>query len=386
LEFFKSWVTKEKDRPIYLWLYYCFPAERGHRGGWHVFPGFFAHGMDRWFKRFHRHGVRGAFFNGGGQDIEMYLTFKLLDDPTQDVDTLLDAYFDRYFGAAAGPLKAFYLEVEAAYCDPANYPQHEPGKPIGHQTEELAWRYLGTPARMTRLERLVTEARQAATPELEQRRVALFEREIWDYMRAGPIRTTNLKRPEYPDLPATLERWLFREPGMAADDAIQGKPFLLETAGSYYAWKGKTRPGASGSITGLTDGNVTESTFFFNPKQDEISARCELGPVPATGRVLRMIRVCWTMADSQRRRAQLKFGVRDATTGKWQDVTGFLGIDKWEGAKPDSYMVLNIPFPAGAVTNFDAIRLVDGAHRIGANPTRLTEIDVTTTPGNTVTK
>ena len=128
----------------------------------------------------------------------------------------------------------------------------------------------------------------------------------------------------------------------------------------------------------LTDGGTSESVFFFHPKPVAIVARCDLGVVPPAGRELRELRVCWTMADSQRSRANVKFAVRDAETGDWRDVTGFLKVGEWEKAKPDSYMVLSVPFGPGAVGGFDAVRMVDGAHLIGVNPTRFTEVDVVT--------
>ncbi|MBL7224082.1 MAG: DUF4838 domain-containing protein, partial [Candidatus Brocadiae bacterium] len=181
VEFFNSWVTKEKDRPIYLWLYYCFPQEIAARGGWHCFPGFFAHGIDRWFKRFHRHGIRGAFFNGWGQDVEAYVTLKLLDDPTRSVDAILDDYFAGYYGAAATPMKELYLAIEHTYSDPAGYPEGF----TGHQRKKIAWEHLGTAQRLTRFGRLMVQAQQAAKTDLETRRVALFKRAVWDYMVEG---------------------------------------------------------------------------------------------------------------------------------------------------------------------------------------------------------
>ncbi|NQT51704.1 hypothetical protein HQ576_06630, partial [bacterium] len=181
VEFFNSWVTKEKDRPIYLWLYYCFPQEIAARGGWHCFPGFFAHGIDRWFKRFHRHGIRGAFFNGWGQDVEAYVTLKLLDRPSRKVDEILDDYFAGYYGAAATPMKELYLAIEDTYSDPAGYPEGF----TGHQRKKIAWEHLGTAQRMAKFGRLMAQAQQAAKTDLETRRVALFKRAVWDYMVEG---------------------------------------------------------------------------------------------------------------------------------------------------------------------------------------------------------
>ncbi|PJB69489.1 MAG: hypothetical protein CO095_09905 [Armatimonadetes bacterium CG_4_9_14_3_um_filter_58_7] len=380
VKFYDSWVTKEKDRPIFLWLYYCFPAEVGHGGGWNVFPGFFAHRIERWFKRFHRDGIRSAFFNGFGQEVEAFVTFKLLDDPTRDVDQLLDEYFARYYGAAAKPMKSFYLTVEGIYGDPGNYPRLEGGKILGHQSEEMAWKFLGTPERMADLGSLVVKARELAKTDTEKRRLALFEKEIWEYMKTGPYRTVVVEHLEFPDRGVELQRIMYRQPEMSGDDAAQGREFILETEGSYFNWGGKTIFHKGNTIVGLTDGDVAESLFFHHSQPMEVTARCELGEVTAEGRELRQIRLCWTMEDSQRSRANIKFAVRDAKAQDWRDVTGFLQVDQWEGAKADCYRVLTVSFPSGAVTNFDAVRLIDGAPLAKLYYTRFTEIDVVTGP------
>lgn len=380
LKFFDSWVTKEKDRPIYLWLYYCFPTERGHRlGGWHVWPGFFAHGIDRWFKRFAEHGVKGAFFNGGGQDVEMYVTFKLLDDPTQDVDALLEEYFAGYYGAAAEPMKRFYLLVEAIYSNPANYPESEPGKPIGHQTEKQAWCFLATPERMAALQECIAEAGRLASTDAERQRVALFEREVWDYMTAGPVQTMPVERSVYPDATATVTRLLGRPPKMAERHAAQGRPFVVDTPGSYAHWDDKTHP-TGRPLNGLADGDVSRSLFLGSREHKRIDLRCDLGPVPPEGRRLEQITLCWSLEDPARCRAHVSLAVRDAETGTWRDISGMLTVERRESSLPRSYKVLRVSFPPGAVAGFDAVRVTDASMEEGWNPTRWTEFQVVTLP------
>jgi hypothetical protein len=83
--------------------------------------------------------------------VEAYVTYRLMDDPALNLDTLLDEYFTRLYGPAAGPLRMFYETVEQAYGNPANYPEAiATGKIEGHhhQTEEVAWGYLGNAKRM----------------------------------------------------------------------------------------------------------------------------------------------------------------------------------------------------------------------------------------------
>ena len=181
LNLLKQWVEKDPRRRYFLFVYYCFPGENAVAGGFHCFPGFFAHGLDRWFKAFHKYGVRGAYYCGFGQDVEAYLTFKLMDDTTQDVDVLLDEYFTGMYGAAAGPMKALYLRIEDVYSHADDYPEDFES----HQTRDVAWGCLGTEERMAELGELMAQARAAAKTDLEKARVALFEKQVWEYMTVG---------------------------------------------------------------------------------------------------------------------------------------------------------------------------------------------------------
>ena len=184
----KAWREQEKGRPLYLWLYYTFPVEIANGRKFHCFPGFFAHAVGEQFSLFETCSIRGMFHCGYGQDVEAYVTYKLMANPGLSVDDLLEEYFDRLYGAAAGPMKQLYLTMEEIYGTPANY-----SDPIAtgrqeahhHQTEEMAWGYLGTARRMASLGRLMSQAKQLASTELERQRVALFEMGVWDYMTAG---------------------------------------------------------------------------------------------------------------------------------------------------------------------------------------------------------
>lgn len=183
---FESWVTKEKGRPIYLWLYYTFPQEIATGGGWHCFPGFFAHTAARQLAEFAQAGIKGIFCNGMPTDFDAYLVMRLFDDPTLNVDAVMDEFFTLYYGAAAQPMKRLYLAIEDAFSNPANYPDYVRTRPGHyHQTEELAWGYVGTEARMKLFADLMEQAEAAAQTDVERKRVRLFRREVWDYMVAG---------------------------------------------------------------------------------------------------------------------------------------------------------------------------------------------------------
>jgi hypothetical protein len=176
----KAWAAADPGRPLYLWLYDTFPVETARNGGQNCFPGFFAHTIGTQMKEFHRLGVRGMFHCGYGQEVEAYVTFKLMDDPTLAVDTLLASYFAGLYGAAAAPMQQLYLDIEKTYSDPALRPA--PGEA---PFIEVNWKHLGSPERMAALEALLGQAKALATTEREKRNVALFEVGVWSYMLAG---------------------------------------------------------------------------------------------------------------------------------------------------------------------------------------------------------
>jgi len=60
-----------------------------------------------------------------------------------------------------------------------------PSRPVGHQTEEVAWGLLGTRDRMAELAKLMQSAKAAARTDWEKRRVELFDRGVWQYMLRG---------------------------------------------------------------------------------------------------------------------------------------------------------------------------------------------------------
>jgi len=185
LDLYKKWV-EPRDRRIYLWNYYCFPMEPAVIHDWNCFPGFSAHMLAEQIKMYHKDGVRGVFLCGIGEQVDYYLTMKMYDDPSIDPDELLKEFFTRYFGVASEPMKQFYLRIEAIFSNPDNYPSViRTTDRQYHQTERIAWEYLGTRERMRQLGKLMRKAGQLAETDLERQRVRLWEEGVWEYMREG---------------------------------------------------------------------------------------------------------------------------------------------------------------------------------------------------------
>jgi hypothetical protein len=186
MAFYQGWLHKAPGRLHCVWLYQCFPDEIAENNHFKPFPGFHAHTLSRQFQMFGRDKVRGIFLCGVASYIDGYLTFRSLDDPFYDMDRALDEFFTRYYGPAAAPMKQLYLAIEQTYMTPANYPETVQRDDIHfHQSEEMAWKYLGTAERMAAWAKWVEQARAAASTPEQKQRVAIFEKSIWSDMVAG---------------------------------------------------------------------------------------------------------------------------------------------------------------------------------------------------------
>jgi hypothetical protein len=192
---FDTWVAREgQRRPLYLWLYYCFPALQSHWGKYNSFPSYFAHTAVKQMAWYNAAGVRGIFIEHSSEfdqthlmDVpDLYVTLKLADDATLDGNRLIEGFFADFYGAAAEPMKRLYEAIEQTYSSPEYYPPDiQTSAAHQHQTQELAWKWLGTPERMAEWQALMDAAKAAARTGLEKQRVASFERGMWQYMLEG---------------------------------------------------------------------------------------------------------------------------------------------------------------------------------------------------------
>ncbi len=189
-----AWAPEAAKRPFYLWLYYCFPALQTWSQKWQFFPGFFAHSVIAQMDSYHKAGVRGMFVEHSSEygqtflmdQLELYLTWKLADDPTLDGARLIDEFFTAYYGKAGPAMKELYQSIESTYMTADNYPADVRNKPgQWHQTEQIAWQYLGTPERMRKFAKLMERAKNEAGTRTAAQRVALFEEGIWKPMTRG---------------------------------------------------------------------------------------------------------------------------------------------------------------------------------------------------------
>ena len=183
MKLYKEWLQKTKA-PIFLWNYHHHPMEPALIDKWKCFPNVMVHETARAMRMFIKDGIRGIFVCGEPDMLEGYMIAKLWDDPNQDVDAMLDELFRRYFGAAAKPMKKFYMRLEEIACNPKNYPPPY-HKRNGIDWKNVAWSHLGTAERMQQLGALVTKAQGLAQTEQEKQRVGLWHDAILKWMLAG---------------------------------------------------------------------------------------------------------------------------------------------------------------------------------------------------------
>jgi len=191
MTFYRQWADKlPRGHNICLWMYQCFPWERGHGENFNVFPSWHGHTISKQMKMFADDGIRGIFVCGQVTPyIDGYITIKMMDHPEIDVDQTLNEFFKGYYGAAAEPMKQLYLAIESAYTNPQNYSDDiKNGKTAPHQTEEIAWKYVGTAERMETFGKLMAAAKAKADSDWAKMHVGVFEKDIWQYMLDGKAR------------------------------------------------------------------------------------------------------------------------------------------------------------------------------------------------------
>jgi len=183
MNLYHEWLKKAKA-PVFLWNYYHHPMEAGLGGGFKCFPNIMVHETAKIMRKFIEDGIRGIFICGEQDMLEGYVIAKIWDDPTQDVDAILDEFFHLYFGNASEPMKKFYLQIEQIACNRENYPKPY-YKPNGIDWKSVAWTTLGTEERMKELGELISQAQSLAQTDTEKQRVQQWREALWDWMVKG---------------------------------------------------------------------------------------------------------------------------------------------------------------------------------------------------------
>ena len=179
---YRDWV-KDRNTPVYLYLYTTFPEWFGVWNGFTAFPGFNARHIGQEMKMYYADGVRGVAPENISTQLNTYLYNQMSFDAAQDPEQILSEFFTLYYGSAAVPMRKLWLEIEDTFANSANYPEEVQKEDKDfHQTEEMAWKYLGTTERMSRWAGYMAEAKATAKTDLEKARVQLFETGEWEPM------------------------------------------------------------------------------------------------------------------------------------------------------------------------------------------------------------
>ena len=200
MKLYHEWLRRTKAL-IFLWNYYHHPMEPSVIDKFKCFPNVMVHESAKTARMFIHDGIQGIFICGEQDMLEAYVLAKIYDDPKQNVDTILDEFFRLYFGAAAEPMKKFYLQLEQIATNPKNYPKPYYRK-NGIDWKNVAWSSLGTAERMEQLGKYMEQAKALAATDVEKQRVELWNKALWKWMTDG--RAEYLAKPQ--DKPAAAAK------------------------------------------------------------------------------------------------------------------------------------------------------------------------------------
>ncbi|MDO8544517.1 MAG: DUF4838 domain-containing protein [Opitutaceae bacterium] len=218
-----------------------------HQG--HGMPGVFVTKLDRDIKHCYQTGMIATDFDSvlhhwGTQGLNYYVLAKLLWDPSQEAETIVQDYCDKGFGPAARLVRQYFRELEevtnrCAAAEPANgktaanelrEEEQEGGSRHTKTYQRLARMY--TAPVIARLRQILTEARvKVAADNSVQRRI--------DFLLAG-LRYGELQAAVHAGMLANLadKSGLLRlldERHAACRDIVRQHPFAVNMA--YIAWR-----------------------------------------------------------------------------------------------------------------------------------------------------
>ena len=204
-----AWVKEYPNMKKYVWMYWCFPTLEGRQQQFRIFPGFFGEHVGPIFRRYRKAGISGMFYEPSYtansqygvlfDQVEAAINWSLAWDESRDEKVLFDEFFRLYYGPAEKPMKEWYRFAQSIFTRPANY---------RHQTDEIAWKQLGTKENMAKLAVFMAQAKKLATTQPYKARVELFEKGIWQYMLKGKKRGDELDALKAPSMQQTAVPYL----------------------------------------------------------------------------------------------------------------------------------------------------------------------------------
>lgn len=211
-EHYNAWLKRFGGKNMVVWLYIFGPSwDSLTRYKHKYFPGLYPRMAGRIIKKMANEGIRGCMLEVELEQntLEAYIACMTFYNPGLDTEKVIDEYFDKYYMESAAEMRAFYREIEEAYCNWKNYPADMFGPQgaaekqrlnslgSGMLTAERNWA-IGTEKRMKKLIKLFNEAERKASPLVKQR-LKLLRRAFWDQAVKGVeehrMRLKNQKTP-----------------------------------------------------------------------------------------------------------------------------------------------------------------------------------------------
>lgn len=205
----EAWVKEYPNMKKYVWMYWCFPTLSGRNQQFRIFPGFFAEKVGPIFRKYRKAGISGMFYEPSYttysqhsvlfDQVEAAINWSLAWDESRDEKVLFDEFFRLYYGPAEKPMKEWYRLAQSIFCAPAAH---------RHQTDEIAWKQLGTKENMAKLAVFMAQAKKLATAQPYKARVELFEKGVWQYMLKGKKRGDELDALKAPSMQQSIAPYI----------------------------------------------------------------------------------------------------------------------------------------------------------------------------------
>ncbi|OQA82077.1 MAG: hypothetical protein BWY31_03431 [Lentisphaerae bacterium ADurb.Bin242] len=238
---YKEWIENEGGkRPITVWTYLLTPAWEAQRIYKYqkFFPVLYPWKVGEYFKEFANDGVKGAFVEVQlkHNPLEAYVAARICDDPSVDVNQLIDEYFTFYYGKAGPAMRQFYKRLEEHAWNIGNYHEYvKKNPPRGSFTyyvhPDFANYHLGNPKVMAELQGYIDSALKSASAPVEKKRVQKFIDDIWRQAVEGRVEFEKRDRERKNPVPEATLAYTAEYGGdpMKADFQASGKAFPMTT-------------------------------------------------------------------------------------------------------------------------------------------------------------
>ncbi len=178
----KEWCKRVKK--VYIWEYYNFPNFWNND----QFPILRPHKIAEDIELYRQLGIQGVFIelNNGlanrvTDHLNLYVTYKLLDDWNQNVDDILDEYYRLFYGPAEKPMKEFFRRMEEASTNPKNF-RYLRERGLAHLESRTSWEIMCPLNELKIYGQLIQEAYALAPAGPFRERVALMDQGIYRHL------------------------------------------------------------------------------------------------------------------------------------------------------------------------------------------------------------